>query len=212
MSVQSTASPKSFDVARYVGKWLDVQHIPNAFQSATTRNVTAEYKLTADEDGQTAIIVRNEQTKLDGTREGITGMARICDETPPDTYQQLTVSFFGSDAQSQAAAYTQDNPDAPPSKRLRDYLSSPSLLWGGLLARVSNTFVRPNYVIYALGQENGSLEPYTWALVGSPDRSKGWVLARTTSLSCATWKAVRSEMREHGFNENKFVLTGHVCF
>lgn len=74
------------DIARYLGTWYEIAHIPNRFQKNCTRNTMAEYRLV--EPGR--IAVSNRCTRADGTVEQADGIARIVD---PDSNSRLKVSF-----------------------------------------------------------------------------------------------------------------------
>jgi len=48
---------------------------------------------------------------------------------------------------------------------------------------------------------------YRWAVVGSPDRRYGWVLARTPRLDDATMSSIRELLERQGFAWSRFELT-----
>jgi apolipoprotein D and lipocalin family protein len=52
-------------------------------------------------------------------------------------------------------------------------------------------------------------EDYQWAIVGHPNRSYGWILARTPELSTETLDTCHSILQEQGYEPAKFVKTEH---
>ncbi|WP_127784479.1 lipocalin family protein [Rhodococcus sp. X156] len=67
-----------------------------------------------------------------------------------------------------------------------------------------------NYVVAAHSPDTLD-EDYTWALVGSPDRSTGFVLSRTPALDEAQWRTVLAAVTDAGFDPcrlNTTVTTG----
>jgi lipocalin len=214
MGSPQTSPTLVFDRTRYFGKWFDLQHIPIWFQPSSSRNTTAEYSPT--EDGN--IIVHNEQTNAKGKREGGTAVAKLVadnsaesEQLPEGAIAALSVSFYSGEAKMQAKALAELDPSAVESKPFVRYLASPKTIWQALVSRLTDNRDRANYIIYALGQDNETT-PYTWALVGSPDRKSGWVLSRSTSLPCSVWKQVRAEQVNHGFVMEKFIAVPQLCF
>ncbi len=59
----------------------------------------------------------------------------------------------------------------------------------------------PNYVIIGLASD------YSWAVVGSPDHSSGYVLARATSLTASQQKAVNAALTRSGYAPNALTPT-----
>ena len=49
-------------------------------------------------------------------------------------------------------------------------------------------------------------ESYRWAVVGTPDRRYGWVLARTRRLDQASWSAIAAILARNGYSLRSFVL------
>ncbi|MFM7236628.1 MAG: lipocalin family protein [Cyanobium sp.] len=49
-------------------------------------------------------------------------------------------------------------------------------------------------------------ESYRWAVVGTPDRRYGWVLARTRQLDQASWRAIAAILARNGYSLSSFVL------
>jgi apolipoprotein D and lipocalin family protein len=74
------------DIARYLGTWYEIAHIPNRFQKNCTQNTKAEYRLI--ESGGIAVL--NRCTRGDGTIEKAAGIARVVD---PAANSRLKVSF-----------------------------------------------------------------------------------------------------------------------
>lgn len=63
------------------------------------------------------------------------------------------------------------------------------------------TTTTPNYVITALAPD------YSWAIVGDPGRSSGFVLSRSGVLTKAQWSQVRSTLTQRGYNTCSFFTT-----
>ena len=213
-----------FDLSKFVGKWYQLMLIPNWFQPALARNTTATYQVLQSQDPQdkneNVIIVHNEQIAPSGKLESITGAAVVVAPA------QFSVQFFGAIAkqaqvqyeqqqQQQASASSSSSSNANASaanvnasalinpKRFRDYFWSRNG-WDALTHR----FLHPqqvNYVIYVMDQA------YTWAIVGSPDKKKGWVLSRTPAVSCHVWSMIRQQLQQHEFNLSAFVYTPQPC-
>lgn len=215
---QMSNGPHSFDVLQFAGKRFQLASIPNWFQPVTSRNVTAEYLVEVNEDDEQIVVVRNEQTTADGRQENITGVATIAsveekNKIDKNASAALTVSFFNGQAKAQAISKADIHPDAPRTNTWLGYIGSIRTIWPAVITRIKETFKRPNLIVYAVGlKDNDVSAPYTWILVGSPDRSSGWILSDTLTLSCPTWRTIRAEMLAHGFDQSKFVLTGHVCY
>lgn len=53
----------------------------------------------------------------------------------------------------------------------------------------------------------GLADDYRWAVVGSPDRRYGWVLARTATLDDADLASVREVLERNGYAWERFTLT-----
>lgn len=52
------------------------------------------------------------------------------------------------------------------------------------------------------------LDPdYRWAVVGSPDRRYGWILARTPALEPGTLETIGQVLEGNGYRRSSFVLT-----
>lgn len=49
-------------------------------------------------------------------------------------------------------------------------------------------------------------ESYRWAVVGTPDRRYGWVLARPPRLDQASWSAIAAILARNGYSLSSFVL------
>lgn len=49
-------------------------------------------------------------------------------------------------------------------------------------------------------------ESYRWAVVGTPDRRYGWVLARTRRLDQASWSTIAAILARNGYSLSSFVL------
>lgn len=60
---------------------------------------------------------------------------------------------------------------------------------------------RPNYIVIGLG------EAYDWAVVGDPDRTSAFVLARGPSLTAGQLEVVRGVLKENGFDPCKVRTT-----
>jgi len=48
---------------------------------------------------------------------------------------------------------------------------------------------------------------YSWAVVGTPERRYGWILARTPALEAATLATIRQRLEELGYDPASFVPT-----
>uniref|UniRef100_A0A3B1JME6 Apolipoprotein D n=1 Tax=Astyanax mexicanus TaxID=7994 RepID=A0A3B1JME6_ASTMX len=75
---------QSFDPTRYMGRWYEIQKIPNAFQLGECAQATYTLK-----DG--VVLVLNEELLADGTVSSIEGTAKAKDPSEP---AKLEVSFF----------------------------------------------------------------------------------------------------------------------
>ncbi|TFJ95325.1 cobalamin biosynthesis protein CobW [Platysternon megacephalum] len=62
----------------------------------------------------------------------------------------------------------------------------------------------PNYVVTYLDED------YSLAVVGNPDRSAGWVLSRTKTLSARQWEDAKSVLADRGYEFSHFQLTPHT--
>ncbi len=60
---------------------------------------------------------------------------------------------------------------------------------------------RGDYWIVELGDD------YDYAVVGHPDRTYGWILARSTRLDPALYQAILDRLREQGYDTTRFVRT-----
>ncbi|XP_041848559.1 apolipoprotein Da, duplicate 2 [Melanotaenia boesemani] len=78
------AVQQKFDAARYLGKWFEIQRLPNSFQ--TGQCSTATYSL----NSPGVVGVLNRELKADGTIDEITGTAKPSPTEPA----KLLVSFF----------------------------------------------------------------------------------------------------------------------
>jgi apolipoprotein D and lipocalin family protein len=52
-------------------------------------------------------------------------------------------------------------------------------------------------------------EGYSWAIVGTPDRKYGWVLARTPELDEATWEGIFAVLADNGYKKESFEVSPH---
>jgi apolipoprotein D and lipocalin family protein len=66
-------------------------------------------------------------------------------------------------------------------------------------------FVWGDYWILGLSAD------YSWAVVGSPDRSYLWILARTPALDAEPFAAALDVARANGFDVARLVMTSHVA-
>lgn len=80
------ATVGSVDLQRYQGKWYEIAHIPNRFQSNCSHGTTAEYR----QAGTGRIAVLNRCIRADGSVDQAAGIARVVD---PETNARLQVSF-----------------------------------------------------------------------------------------------------------------------
>jgi len=78
----------SVDLARYVGKWYEIAHLPAWFQRDCTGDTTATYTLRPD--GK--ITVLNECRNPSGALKSAKGVAHIASSKGPNT--KLKVTFF----------------------------------------------------------------------------------------------------------------------
>jgi apolipoprotein D and lipocalin family protein len=53
----------------------------------------------------------------------------------------------------------------------------------------------------------GLAEDYSYAVVGTPDRSYLWILSRTPSLDEPAWRSALDIIRQNGFDESKLTKT-----
>lgn len=60
-----------------------------------------------------------------------------------------------------------------------------------------------DYLVIGLGDE------YEYALVGSPDRKYGWILAREPELDVALLEALYRQLRDQGYATGSFAPTAH---
>ncbi|KAK5889287.1 hypothetical protein CesoFtcFv8_015303 [Champsocephalus esox] len=80
-----TGVQEDFDTARYLGKWFDIQRLPNTFQKGEC--CTATYSL----QSPGVVGVLNSELLSDGTISSINGSATAKDPSEP---AKLQVSFF----------------------------------------------------------------------------------------------------------------------
>ena len=78
----------SVDLARYMGRWYEIAHLPAWFQRACASDTTALYTLRPD--GK--ITVLNQCRKPDGGLKSASGIGRVASDKEPNT--KLKVSFF----------------------------------------------------------------------------------------------------------------------
>ncbi|HKI84487.1 MAG TPA: lipocalin family protein [Candidatus Krumholzibacteria bacterium] len=78
-------------LSRYVGRWYEIAHIPNRFQSKCASNTTAEYTL--QEDGRIEVI--NRCRKENGKIMEARGIARIASGGNPARLEVSFVSILG---------------------------------------------------------------------------------------------------------------------
>jgi apolipoprotein D and lipocalin family protein len=52
----------------------------------------------------------------------------------------------------------------------------------------------PNYIVTYIADD------YSWALVGNPGRSAGFVLSRSPAVDAAQWQKIRSVVEDRGYN------------
>ena len=76
------------DLARYMGKWYEIAHLPAWFQRDCVADTTASYTLRSN--GK--ITVLNECRKANGRLKSAKGIARVASKKGPNT--KLKVSFF----------------------------------------------------------------------------------------------------------------------
>jgi apolipoprotein D and lipocalin family protein len=79
------------DLSRYVGRWYEIAHIPNRFQSKCASNTTAEYTLR--EDGRIEVV--NRCRKKSGEFDEARGIARIASGGNPARLEVSFVSILG---------------------------------------------------------------------------------------------------------------------
>ncbi|XP_067110099.1 apolipoprotein D-like [Osmerus mordax] len=75
----------NFDVARYVGRWYEIEKLPAIFQKGECGQATYSLKSPG------AVAVLNEELLVDGRVNGVTGTAKVKDPAEP---AKLEVSFF----------------------------------------------------------------------------------------------------------------------
>ncbi|MCX5041733.1 lipocalin family protein [Aldersonia sp. NBC_00410] len=63
------------------------------------------------------------------------------------------------------------------------------------------TDVFPNYIVTAIAPD------YSWALVGDPFRTSGFLLSRTPALTDAQWRAARTAIADAGYNGCVFLTS-----
>ncbi|XP_071765276.2 apolipoprotein Da, duplicate 2 [Centroberyx gerrardi] len=80
------AVQENFDVTRYIGKWYEIQKLPNTFQWGECGTATYSLK-------NAGVGVLNRELLADGTVNAITGSAKVKDPSEP---AKLEVSFFES--------------------------------------------------------------------------------------------------------------------
>lgn len=78
----------SVDMARYVGKWYEIAHLPAWFQRDCARDTTATYTLRPD--GKVGVL--NECRRPDGALKSARGIARLASSKGPNT--KLKVRFL----------------------------------------------------------------------------------------------------------------------
>jgi apolipoprotein D and lipocalin family protein len=57
----------------------------------------------------------------------------------------------------------------------------------------------------------GLADDYSWAVVGSPDRSYLWILARTPVLTAELHASALAAARTNGFDVERLVKTSHTA-
>ena len=78
----------SVDLARYMGKWYEIAHLPAWFQRACASDATGSYALRPD--GKIAVL--NECRKANGVLKSARGIGRLASNKGPNT--KLEVCFF----------------------------------------------------------------------------------------------------------------------
>ncbi|NQT25000.1 lipocalin family protein [candidate division KSB1 bacterium] len=78
---------ESVDLDRYTGLWFEIARIPNRFQKQCTAGTTARYTLM--EDGPIRVV--NSCYKEDGSKDRVTGLAKVVDV---ESNAKLQVSFL----------------------------------------------------------------------------------------------------------------------
>lgn len=60
-----------------------------------------------------------------------------------------------------------------------------------------------DYWVIGLGED------YSWAVVGTPDRKYGWVLARTPEPEVAVWEEIFRTLADNGYEKEAFDMSPH---
>ena len=79
----------SVDLARYMGRWYEIAHLPAWFQRDCVGDTTANYRLSAD--GKVAVL--NQCRTRKGRMKSVRGVARVASKEGPNS--KLKVRFFG---------------------------------------------------------------------------------------------------------------------
>ncbi|XP_063076204.1 apolipoprotein D-like [Engraulis encrasicolus] len=77
---------QNFDVVKYLGRWYEIQKLPNVFQSGTCGQATY-----TPGDGEGVVSVLNEELLSDGTINVAEGTATVVDPSEP---AKLAVTFY----------------------------------------------------------------------------------------------------------------------
>jgi len=203
---QQQSTLLDFNAERLIGTWKQLLVIPTWNQPASATNSPAEYAW-VDETAKNEIMVKNTQQIASGQIQTIMGVA-----TCPDAKEapnKLTVDFFSSranavaDAEHKKKTEMNGNQEGNDTLRFRDYLRTWSTLTPALFAKWTTSSKRPNYIVYAYGHS------FSWILVGSANKHHGWVLSKSTDLSCQEWNKINQTLRDVGFNRASFVATLH---
>lgn len=80
-------------------------------------------------------------------------------------------------------------------------------------SKLKVTFVKLVKWIFAFGGDYWIIdleENYNYVVVGHPERTFGWILSRTPSLSDETLRGIQSRLEEQGYNSCDFMTTKQV--
>lgn len=171
----------------YSGRWFEIGHSPNWFQSTSNYNTTATYTLNPTNPSEVQVEnITYSQSKSLLTQEPKvkkTSIQGIAKQLHPPNHLRVQLSpckYKGSSV---------------PQK---------------VLNAITNLFSskkKANYIIFALGVSPNSDHSYLWACVGDPKSKNCWILSRTPILPPDDLKLAFQILEDNGFNLKHFVMT-----
>ena len=77
LNKRDVSTVENIDLTRYAGRWYEIARLPNFFEKADMRDITADYELLPSGE----VSVHNSSRRGDGRETEVFGVARVTDES-----------------------------------------------------------------------------------------------------------------------------------